>query len=115
MALRWDGDDRGQGIGDAAQLVSGAGELVAAFRQPTWVAEQPELHLLPHVEAWCRRDQRLALTSAHADATHAYILDFQWRGAISSVGSVRAAAFSLIGSLAESATYIRQRWVASDS
>jgi hypothetical protein len=31
------------------------------------------------------------------------------------VGSVRAAAFSLIGSLAESATYIRQRWVASDS
>lgn len=115
MASRWDGDDRGQGIGDAAQLVSGASELVAAFRQPTWVAEQPELHLLPHVEAWCRRDQRLALTSAHADGTHAYILDFEWRGAVSSVGSVRAAAFSLIGSLAESATYIRQRWVASDS
>jgi hypothetical protein len=84
MASRWDGDDRGQGIGDAAQLVSGASELVAAFRQPTWVAEQPELHLLPPVEAWCRRDQRLALTSgAHADGTHAHILDFEWRGVLS--------------------------------
>ncbi|MBV8733550.1 MAG: hypothetical protein JO120_02095 [Solirubrobacterales bacterium] len=42
MAARWDGDDRGHGIGDAAQLVSGASELVAAFREPSWVAEQPE-------------------------------------------------------------------------
>ena len=114
MASRWDGDDRGQGIGDAAQLLSGASELVAAFRRPTWVAEQPELHLLPHVEAWCRRDQRLALTSARADDTHAYVLDFEWRGAISSVGSARAAAFSLIGCFAEAVTYVRQRWLPSD-
>lgn len=114
MASRWDGDDRGQGIGDAAQLVSGASELVAAFRQRTWVAEQPERHLLPHVEAWCRRDRRLALTSAYADGTHAYVLDFEWRGAAGSVGAARAAAFSLIGSFAESATYVRQQWSASD-
>ena len=114
MASRWDGDDPGQGIGDAAQLVPGASELVAAFSQPTWVAEQPELHLLPHVEAWCRRDRRLALTGAHADDTHAYVLDFEWRGASGSVGAARAAAFSLIGFFAENATYVRQRCVASD-
>ena len=75
MASRWDGDDRGQGIGDAAQL---------------------------------------ALTSARADDTHAYVLDFEWRGAISSVGSARAAAFSLIGCFAEAVTYVRQRWLPGD-
>lgn len=113
MAARWDGDERGQGIADGAQLVSGASELVEAFRQPTWVAEQPEVHLLPHVEAWCRRDRRLALTDAYTDGTNAYVLDFDWQGATGSVGDARAAVFSLIGSFAESATYVRQRRVAA--
>src|SRR5262249_62318453 len=64
MAARWEGDDRGQGVGDASQLVSGASELVTAFGHPTWVAEQPEIHLLPHVESWCQQDGRLALTGS---------------------------------------------------
>jgi hypothetical protein len=114
MAARWDGDDRGQGIGDAAQLVSGANDLVAAFSEPAWVAEQPELHLLPHIEAWCERDGRLALTGAYTNDADAYVLDLGWRDATGSVGAVRAAVFSLIGSFAESATYVRQRRVAVD-
>ena len=114
MAARWDGDERGQGIGDAAQLVSGAGELVAAFRESAWVAEQPELHLLPHIEAWCERDGRLALTGAYTNDADAYVLNLEWRDATGSVGAARAAVFSLIGSFAESATYVRQRRVAAD-
>jgi hypothetical protein len=114
VPARWDSDDRGQGIGNAAQLVSGANDLIAAFTQPNWVAEQPELHLLPHIEAWCQQDSRLVLTGAHTDSADAYVLDFEWRGATGSVGAARAAAFSLIGSFAESATYVRQRRVASD-
>jgi hypothetical protein len=111
MPARWDGDDRGQGIGVAAQLVPGASDLVAAFGQPTWVAEQPELHLLPHIEAWCQQDPRLALTGAHTDDADAYVLDVKWHGETGGVGAARAAAFSLIGSFAESATYVRQRRV----
>jgi hypothetical protein len=114
MAARWDGDHRGRGNGSAAQLVSGASELLAAFSQPTWVAEQPELHLLPHVEAWCRQDRRLALTGAHTDGAHAYVLHLEWRGGTRGVGAVRAAVFALLGSFAESATYVRQHRVAGD-
>ena len=114
MPRRWDGDNRGRGVADAAQLAPGARELVAAFTQPAWVAEQPELHLRPHVEAWCRRDQRLALTDAHIHHTNAYILDLEWCGASVSVGEARAAVFALIGSFAESATYVRQRRVTND-
>ncbi|MBV9943860.1 MAG: hypothetical protein JO262_17160 [Solirubrobacterales bacterium] len=115
MPARWDGDDRGRGIGDAARLVPGARELVGAFSETAWVAEQPEIHLLPHVEAWCGRNQRLAVRDAHTDAGHAYVLDLEWRGAPASVGEARAAVFSLIGSFAESATYVRQRRVAGDA
>ena len=114
MSPRWDGDNRGRGIGDAAQLVPGANELVGAFTQPSWVAEEPELHLRPHVEAWCQRDHRLVLTDAFVDDRNAYILDLQWSGASAGVGQARAAVFSLIGSFAESATYVRQRRVATD-
>jgi hypothetical protein len=109
MTARWDGDDRGQGIGAAAQLVPGATELIAAFRKPGWVAEQPEVHLLPHVQAWSRRDERLALTGADSNGTAAYVLDFQWLDAAGGVGAARAAVFALIGSFAEAATYVRQR------
>lgn len=101
-------------MSDAARLVPGASELVAAFAQPAWVAEQPEIHLRPHVEAWCRRDQRLALTDAHTDGMNAYILDLEWCGASSRIGEARAAVFALVGTFAESATYVRQRRVARD-
>ncbi|MBV9047998.1 MAG: hypothetical protein JOY58_06995 [Solirubrobacterales bacterium] len=57
------------GIGDSTQLVAGASELTAAFSESDWVADQPEAHLRPHVEAWCQRDQRLALIRDNPDDT----------------------------------------------
>lgn len=112
MPSRWEGDERGRGVADAGWLVPGAGELVAAFGEPAWVAEEPERHLLPHVRQWCTRDGRLVLTAAHQDETGTYVLDLAWRGEARNVGEARAAVFSLVGSFAESATYVRQRRVA---
>ena len=114
MPRRWEDDERGHGIGDATQLLPGASELIAAFGQSDWVAEQPEIHLRPHVEAWCQRDERLELIGDDTDDADAYILDLEWRGANRSVGEARAAVFSLIGAFAESATYVRQRRVNGD-
>jgi hypothetical protein len=114
MPRRWDDDQRGHGGGDAERLVPGARELVAAFSQADWVAEQPEIHLRPHVEARCQRDPRLALIEANTDGGHPYVLGFEWRGANPSVGEARAAVLSLIGSFAESPTYVRQRRVERD-
>ena len=50
-------------------------------------------------------------TGARTDSSSAYVLDLFWRGAPASVGEARAAVFALIGSFAESATYVRQRRV----
>lgn len=63
------------------------------------------------MDAWCQRDQRLALVEANTDGGHAYVLDLEWRGANRGLGEARAGVFSLIGSFAESATHVRQRRV----
>ena len=114
MPRRWDDDTRGQGVGDATRLVPGATDLIDAFRQPAWVAEQPDVHLGPHIEDWCGRDGRLAVCDAHTDDSGAYVLDLEWRGDTRGVGHARAAVFSLIGSFAEAATYVRQHRVPTE-
>ncbi|MDX6308634.1 MAG: hypothetical protein QOI06_1680 [Nocardioidaceae bacterium] len=47
------------------------------------------------------------------DSHSAYILECEWRGESAGVGQTRAVVYSLIGSFAESATYVRQRRVDS--
>ena len=109
MARRWDDDERGHGVADARQLVTGARELVVAFEAPNWVAEDPELHLKPHVDAWLHADGRLGLTRAYTDDRGAFILDLSWLGGPAGPGEVRAAVYALVGQFAEGATYVRQR------
>src|SRR5262249_3590188 len=46
---RCDGDTRGRGVADATPYVEGASELVDSMRTPEWVAEEPDMHLLPHM------------------------------------------------------------------
>ncbi|MEU4194373.1 hypothetical protein AB0E69_20925 [Kribbella sp. NPDC026611] len=115
MRARWEDDETGRGVGDAKRLVAGASDLLAAFQESLWVAEQPEDHLLPHVERWCQDDGRLALRTTSIDDQHTFVLDLEWRGELTGVGQVRAAVFSLIGSFAESVTYVRQRRMLSES
>lgn len=68
MELRWQGDERGVGVADGTHLVPGANELVDALSRRDWVAEQPEAHLLPHLERHCARpESRLELLAATID------------------------------------------------
>jgi hypothetical protein len=55
------------------------------------------------------------LRAASTDDQHTLVLELEWRGDPTGVGHARAAVFALIGSFAESATYIRQRRLLSDS
>jgi len=107
---RWDGDFQGQGIADATRLVHGASELLEAMGRREWVAEAPEAHLLPHLEAWCERPEspfRLQRTMTEPDGCFEVALE--WQGEGGGVREVRAACFALLGQIAESGTYVRQR------
>ena len=105
---RWDGDDLGDGVGDATAFVSGAAELADVMRRPTWVAEQPDVHLLPHIERACE-SLPLQLVGASTSADGTFELRLSCTQADASIGEIRAAVFAVLGSFAEPATYVRQR------
>jgi hypothetical protein len=106
--LRWDGDERGDGVADAAKFVNGAAELITAMQRPNWVAEQPEVHLLPHLEQACE-PLPLEILDARTMADGSYEVHLGWTGDEPGVGAIRASIFSLLGGIAESSSYIRQR------
>jgi hypothetical protein len=105
---RWDDDERGEGVADASQFAGGVDELAAAMLRQTWVAEQPELHLLPHLEQACT-GLPFRIIDAHTSADGAYYVELGWTGAEVGVGVIRASIYALLGSIAESSSYIRQR------
>jgi hypothetical protein len=104
---RWDEDERGDGVADAAEFLPGATELIAAMRRPNWVAEEPELHLLPHLRHACD-SLPLEIVDARTMDDGSYDVRLRWTGDEAGVGAVRAAIFSLLGGIAEQASYIRQ-------
>jgi len=105
---RWEGDDRGEGVADATVFAVGATELAEAMRRPAWVSEEPEVHLLPHVQRACETvPLRLVGSSTSADGT--LTLELSSTDADAGLGEVRAAVFAVLGSFAEPATYVRQR------
>jgi hypothetical protein len=106
---RWDGDERGTGVGDVTRLTPGAAELADAMTLPGWVAEEPELHLSPHLRVWLEHHDELTLDGVHVDEDGAYLMDLTWEGRLGDLAGLRAAAYSLIGSVAETASYVRQR------
>ena len=53
MVARWDGDTRGQGIGDGQAFLPWVESLLDVMARPRWISEAPELHLLPHLQAAC--------------------------------------------------------------
>jgi hypothetical protein len=106
---RWDDDERGTGVADASPFVDGAAELIAAMRRPNWVAEHPELHLLPHLEHACE-SLPFRILDAHVSPDGVYELQLGWTGDDDAgVGLIRASMFGLLGSIAEPASFIRER------
>ena len=114
VGLRWDGDERGEGVAAATGFVAGVFELVDAMRSPSWVAEEPGVHLLPHIERACRT-LLLEVEDARLSADGSFDVRLSWTGQGWRVGEIRAAVFALVGSFAEIATYVRQRRVTTEN
>ena len=106
--LRWDGDLRGDGVASAARLAERLGELRAAAQGPSWVAEDPELHLWPKlikaVEA-----EGSAWTAVRHTVDQSGTLEVELRHASSPAGrmvSLRRDVLALAGEVIEGASYI---------
>jgi hypothetical protein len=109
MQPRWEDDERGHGIADGRRLSGDVDEFRRMLSRPDWVAEEPQLHLLPHLRKACEPpDADFALISTDEEADGTFVVTLRARTADSS-GRIRAAVFALVGQIAEAATYVRQR------
>jgi len=111
VGLRWDGDERGAGVADATGFAAGAAQLVDAMRRPSWVTEEPEVHLFPHIERACGA-LPFEIEDSGVAADGSFDVRLRWTERGAAVGPVRAAVFALVGSFAEVSTFVRQRRVA---
>ena len=105
---RWDGDTRGAGQGSASGQIPAVHNLMDAMLRPDWVAEEPEAHLLPHITALCEREgSPLRLVSTVSEGP-IFVVTLEWTRAIANARNVTSAAYSLLGTFAESNTYVRE-------
>jgi hypothetical protein len=105
--LRWTGDEQERGVADAGRSVPNIAALLQAAQESGWVAEEPDRHLLPNLIAQLDPARPgLALTSWRID-DGALVLTLS-RPESLSARETRSAIFRLLGSVAESATFIRE-------
>jgi hypothetical protein len=111
MQRRWDGDDRGRGVASGESHAPHARRLVAALERADWVAEDPEVHLLPHLER-AALALGFGLGGAAVDGA-TYELRLTWLGE-QGRRPLRRAAHALIGAVAEESTHVAE-WVDGDT
>lgn len=100
MRRRWDNDERGRGVAGAEWAVPQLERLRAAMREPDWVTEEPDLHLLPHIR---RASADRGWTVRRAEVVEAVLeVDVLAPDA----RSPTVAAFLLLGTFAESSTHV---------
>ena len=106
---RWDPDERGIGVADARAHLERLDALRAAAAEDGWVAEEPELHLLPHIVRHLADGAPFSLEGAATDPDGTFVVVVRWTGPVDAGrGNVRTAAYALIAVIAESTTAITQ-------
>ena len=107
MRPRWDIDTRGEGVGDGRGMAPGARHLADALETPLWVAEDPHLHLFPHLRRRCADAQfPLELEAADIEDDGTYVVRLRWSGERDG-RAVKAAVFACSGRSRRRRHYVR--------
>jgi hypothetical protein len=105
---RWDNDARGIGTGDAGAWRPLVETLATVVDEEGWVAEEPGLHLLPHLEAATAAGP-LAIRGTRTGADGTFVVDLDWIGpAEPSRRVIRSALYALIATVAETVTVLHE-------
>lgn len=106
LRKRWDTDDRFSGVADASAFAPAVEELAALARRPGWVAEDPEIHLAPHLRGASVDGLRIVEIRTGEDGVLAVTVEC---GPGTGRGERRRLAWVLLGTVAEPAASVRER------
>jgi hypothetical protein len=114
---RWDIDERGDGVSDAAVPATRIEELQRHAERPRWIAEQPEIHLWPHLERAIHADGSAWVGAGHStDPDGRFVVDLvhERMSGDRVRATLQADVLALLGLVVESATFIEIEERASD-
>jgi hypothetical protein len=107
---RWDGDTNGSGIADGSAMAAPVRELADAMTAPTWIAEDPDAHLLPHLRRACEAPgSPFTLVSDRLQEDGVYLVTLDWQPDDPSYHGLRSGVFAVIGTISEELTNVVQR------
>lgn len=109
MARRWDGDETGRGAAGAGPLLGDVRAFLAEAEDNAWVAEQPEAHLAPHLHRAIEQPGSPWRLTGEGTQDAVYELRLRYQPDEGDETHLRAAAFALLGVVAELATTVVQR------
>jgi hypothetical protein len=103
-ARRWDTDTRGSGVGDARAALPALERLAEAMATKGWIAEEPELHLLPHLRAGAET----VGVEIRAAASTENVFEVELSRDGRSGAQMRAMTMALVSTIAEASSHVRQ-------
>ena len=109
---RWEGDERGRGVAGAGDHASVVERLLEAMRVPDWVAEEPEVHLVPHIrEALAAPGAAFQLEGSETAANGELVVRLRSSAPpdLATTAGLRAAVFGVVGCFAETSTFVQER------
>ncbi len=108
---RWDTDERYGGVADASAFAAEIAELASLARRPRWVAEDPDVHLIPHLRDATKPGQTgLRLLQASVSQDGVLTVAFEHAPGASR-RDIRRQAWALLGAIAETMASVRERRV----
>jgi hypothetical protein len=102
---RWEGDEVGAGISSGEAFAPPLRALLEEMSREDWNTEDPEAHLLPHLERELTRSP-LALVATRVDDG---VLVLELEAGSASRADARSAVYALVASIAEPTTTIVER------
>ena len=103
---RWEGDETGSGISDGEAFAAPLRALLEEMSRPDWNTEDPEAHLLPHLQRRLASGDRLALTRFLVDDD---VLELVLETRANGHSDLRELVYPLIAAIAEPTTVIVER------
>jgi len=106
--IRWDGDVNDQGVENGLWIAPDVNALLAELASPGWIAEEPEVHLQPHLRDACEAAGSPWILRQSGLTGTVFTVSLEWTRHAGNLRQLRADAFALLGSFAESTSFVRQ-------
>lgn len=108
---RWDGDENLEGVASGKVFMPHVERLARLLDEDKWIAEDPDIHLRPHIYRAVEKIRSLELVRAVEIPRGIYEVKLRWEPTDATAGDLRSEIFSVIGTFAEATTQVEQRIV----